>query len=1050
MKHLLFSALLLFLFPDALAQTRRVTGRVIAKENDAPIPGVSVKATGKAVYTQTDAQGHFSIEVPEGVPSLEFSFIGYQKQVTSLRGATSFNIQLETTSSGLNEVVVVGYGTQSRREFTGSAARISSAVIKDVPVQSFDQALSGRAAGVSIASPNGVLNNPPVIRIRGINSISLSSYPLVVIDGIPTNTGNISTTTAVPNNPLSDINPADIESIDVLKDAASTSIYGSRAAAGVLLITTKRGKTGKSKVTYDGWTGVTKAVRLPELLNAQQYMDIKNEGVLNAKVLGGNADNPGVASALYFPSYNEDGSLTDTKWYDHIYRTAVSHNHSVSVSGGSNATSYYFSANYSDQQGFVVDNKFQRKAVRFNVDHAATRWLKLKAGGAYNTGFNQSQNTGSLPNSTFLVIGAARMATALPPNVPVYNPDGSYNLHPVSGTIGMGNNQVTNVLYNAAALFDMSRYTSENEHFLGNAGATLKLLKPLELTTTYSLDRLRTETVSFQSAQLGSTSYSSGGGVTNVTALRNNWNWTNTLSFNQTFGKHHVTALAGYDVQKFENSSWGASQSKASDDFFEVYQGSWGAITTSGNGMTEKAFVSYFSRLTYDLDNKYFLTANFRRDGNSALGADTKFGNFGGVSAGWVLSEERFFKSNIINNLKLRLSWGRVGNGNLSSDYGSLDLYSAALYGTSATWYISQAGNSRLGWETSEQTNIGLDLGILDNRIQVEATYFNNDVDGLILSTPQSPSKGIPNNSILLNVGSMYNRGFEFSINAGIIRKADFSWDASFNYTHVTNKVTALADGNADIIGYTQTSSETSNITRVGESIGSLYGAKTAGVNPENGHRIFINKNGDKIQYSAAVKSGESNWTYLDGTPAAAISASDYYLQANALPEWYGGLSSNFRYRSFDLGINFTYAGGNYVMNGSKTTLRDQRFYNNYTGILDRWTTPGQKTSIPRLVYNDVISNGTSYPISDNVEKGDFLRLQNILLGYRVPAHLLGNSGITSIRAYAQASNLFLITGYTGTDPESSSNGNANTTPGVEKNAVGQGRTFTFGINIGF
>ncbi|HJT73976.1 MAG TPA: TonB-dependent receptor [Chitinophaga sp.] len=1050
MKHFVFSTILLLLFLNVLAQKRRITGTVTDKENNNPVPGVSVKAAGKAVFAQTDARGHFSIEVPEGVTSLEFSFIGYQKQSASLSGASALNIQLESTASGLNEVVVVGYGTQSKREFTGSAARISSAVIKDVPVQSFDQALSGRAAGVSIASPNGVLNNPPVIRIRGINSISLSSYPLVVIDGIPTNTGNISTSTAVPNNPLSDIDPADIESVDVLKDAASTSIYGSRAAAGVLLITTKRGKAGKSKVSYDGWTGVTKAARLPELLNAQQYMDIKNEGVLNAKILGGNENNPAVASALYFPSYREDGSLVDTKWYDYIYRTAISHNHTVSLSGGTKATSYYFSANYSDQQGFIVDNSFKRKAVRFNVDHEATKWLKLKAGGAYNTTFNQSQNTGSLPNSTFLIIGAARMATALSPNVPVYNADGSYNLNQTSGTLGMGNNLVTNTLFNAAALFDLSRYTSENEHFLGNVGATIKLLKPLELTTTYSLDRLRTETVAFQSAKLGSTAYSTGGSVTNVTALRNNWNWTSTLSFNQTFGRHHVTALAGYDVQKFENSSWGAAQSKASDDFFEEYQGSWGSITTSGNGLAEKAFISYFSRLTYDLDNKYFITANFRRDGNSALGNDTKFGNFGGVSAGWVLSEEKFFHSNTINNLKLRASWGRVGNGNLPSEYAALNLYSAALYGTAATWYISQAGNSNLGWETSEQTNFGVDLGLLDNRIQVEATYFNNDVNGLILSTPQSPSKGIPNNSILLNVGSMYNRGIEFSVNAGIIRKADFSWDASFNYTHVNNKVTALADGNADIVGYTHTTSETSNVTRVGESIGSLYGARTAGVNPENGRRIFINKNGEKVQYSAVVKSGETNWTYLDGTPASAISASDYYLLGNALPKWYGGLSNNFRYKGFDLGINFTYAGGNYVMNGTKSTLRDQRFYNNHTGILNRWTTAGQKTDVPRVVYNDVISNGTSYPISDNVEKGDFLRLQNVLLGYRVPARLLGNSGISSIRVYAQASNLFLVTGYTGTDPESSSNGNANTTPGVEKNAVGQGRTYTLGINVGF
>jgi TonB-dependent starch-binding outer membrane protein SusC len=272
----------------------------------------------------------------------------------------------------------------------------------------------------------------------------------------------------------------------------------------------------------------------------------------------------------------------------------------------------------------------------------------------------------------------------------------------------------------------------------------------------------------------------------------------------------------------------------------------------------------------------------------------------------------------------------------------------------------------------------------------------------------------------------------------------------SFNFTGIKNEVTQLAGNNADIIGYTHTSANANNVTRVGYSVGSLFGAKTAGVNPENGRRIFINGKGEKVQYSAVVPSGESNWTYLDGTKAPAIGVSDYYVLGNALPKWYGGLVSNLKYKNWDLTLNFTYAGGNYVMNGTKATLRDQTSYNNYTGILDRWTTPGQVTDIPRLVYNDIISNGTSFPISANVEKADFLRLQNVLLAYRVPANLLSKVNLSSAKIYAQVSNAFLITGYTGTDPESSVNGNSNTTPGVERNSLGRGRTFTFGVNVGF
>ncbi|MDO7743819.1 MAG: TonB-dependent receptor, partial [Pedobacter sp.] len=434
--------------------------------------------------------------------------------------------------------------------------------------------------------------------------------------------------------------------------------------------------------------------------------------------------------------------------------------------------------------------------------------------------------------------------------------------------------------------------------------------------------------------------------------------------------------------------------------------------------LSETLYLSSFFRLSYDFAGKYFITANFRKDGNSALGEENKYGNFGGVSAGWSLSEESFYKnsklSEVVNALKLKGSWGKVGNGNLSSSYASLNLFSSSIYGTAPTWALSQAGNSALGWETSEQTNVGLEAGLWNDRLQFTADYFNNNVNGLILSSPQSPSKGLPNNAILANVGSMYNRGIELGLSGSLIRSEDFQWKASINYTHVKNKVTALAEGNSDIIGYTQTTTEANNVTRVGYSAGSLYGAVTDGVNPDNGRRIFINRNGEKVQYSAAVGSGQSNWTYLDGSTAAAITVADYQVLGNALPTWYGGLTNTFQYKAFDLSVNFTYSGGNKVMNGTRGTLLDQRFYNNSTEALDRWTTPGQVTAVPRLVYNDVISNGSSgFSISDNAEKADFLRLQQLVLGYSLPKKLLSKIDVSGLRVYAQASNLFLLTGYT-------------------------------------
>ncbi len=1037
------------------AQTT-IKGHVVDEFSKEPIIGaiVLIKSTTKGV--STDVNGQFELKTTKKLPlTLSISLVGYRTQEIEVYDTEELVYATLTEDvNRLNEVVVVGYGTQSKKEFSGAAARVNGDAIKEVPVQSFDQALSGRAAGVSIAEPNGLLNNPPVIRIRGVNSISLSSYPLVVIDGIPVSTGNISTTTDVPNNPLSDINPSDIESIDVLKDAASTSIYGSRAAAGVLLITTKRGKLGKVKTTYDGWVGITNATRLPKLLGAQQYMDIKNEAVLNSKILSGNENNNSVSSKLFFPSYNADGSLVDTKWYDYIYRTAVSHNHAVTLSGGTEKTNYYFSANYSNQEGFLVNNDFQRKGIRFNIDHEVNKWLRIKGNGSYNTTYNRAYSSGSLQGSSQFLIGAARMAIVTAPNVSPYNEDGSYNLSS-TGKMGSGNNLASSTLYNPLALFEYSRSTSDNDRFIGGISANIKLLKHLEFNTFYAMDRLRTETVTFLSPKIGSSGYADGGSATNVSALRNNETFTNTLNYDQVFNdRHHVSVLLGTDLQKYKTNVWGASASNASDDFFENYQGGWANNSASGNSLGERAYYSYFSRLSYDFDAKYLFTVNLRRDGNSALAVGHKYGDFGGISGGWVISQEPFFKKSslgkIFNELKLNASWGRVGNGNLTDDYGSYDLFSSSLYGTASTWAISQSGNPDLSWETSDQTNVGINAELLKRRLTIELAYFNNNVNGLILDTPQSPSKGIPGNSILTNVGSMYNRGLEFTLNASLIQKKKFSWDVSFNFTGIKNKVTQLAGDNADIIGYTHTSANANNVTRVGYSVGSLYGAKTDGVNPENGRRIFINAKGEKVQYSSVVASGESKWTYLDGTTAPAIGVSDYYLIGSALPKWYGGLVSNLKYKNWDLTLNFTYAGGNYVMNGTKATLREQTFYNNYTGILDRWTTPGQVTDIPRLVYNDIISNGTSFPISANAEKADFLRLQNVLLAYRIPSNLLSRISLSSAKIYAQVSNAFLLTKYSGTDPESSVNGNSNTTPGIERNSLGRGRTFTLGVNLGF
>ncbi|EOR93052.1 TonB-dependent receptor [Arcticibacter svalbardensis MN12-7] len=1032
----------------------KITG-VVTDEKGESLPGVSIKVKGTTNGTITDLNGKFSIAVEDAKASLVFAYIGYVTREIAVGNQVALKISLQPDSKILNDVVVVGYGTQTKEEFTGSAARVSGEALKDVPVQSFDQGLAGKATGVSIGQPNGVLNNAPVIRIRGINSISLSSYPLIVVDGIPINTGNSSGNTQVANNPLGDINPADIESINVLKDAASTAIYGSRAAAGVILITTKSGKSGKPKVNYEGWAGLTNAVRLPDLLDAEQFMQIKNEAVLNSKILSNNQNNSAVASESFFPTYNEDGSLVNTNWFDEVYQTGVSQNHSLNISGGSESTKYYFSTNYSNQKGILKTNEFTRKSARFNIDHKLTSWVKLTANVNYNNSLNESPQTGSLEGNAFQITAIARLATLSAPNVFAKNLDGSYNLS-TTNTIGMGNNTVSSNFYNPAALLEYNKYTSENDRIIGNFGVDVTLAKDLVYRLSYGVDRLKIENKAFESAIHGP-GFAAGGQANNNSILIDNWNLTHTLSYQKSLAEvHNISLLAGYDIQKFNNSSWGAQRTGLADGFFDSYEGSYLNIIpgTNNNSLSEKAFASFFGRLSYDYDKRYFVTLNYRRDGNSALGADKKYGSFGGVSGGWSLSQEEFYKSSalsdIMSSVRFRASWGKVGNGNLSNNYGSLSLYTSGLYGAVPNFTFSQGGNENLGWETSKQTNVGADIGFLNDRITVDATYYNNNVDGLIINVPQAPSKGIPGNAILQNVGSMYNRGLEIGINAMVMKKGSFTWNTNLNYTHNKNMVTELFGASSEIVGTTATTSETTNITRVGYSVGSLYGARTDGVNTENGQRIFINGAGERIQYSHSVPSGQSRWTYLDGSTATAISVNDYAILGNALPTFYGGFNNNFKYGNFDLGINFTYSGGNYIQNGTKATWRDQRFWNNTTEVLSRWTTVGQETNIPKVVIGDLLSNGSSFPISENVEKADFIRLQTASLGYRVPAKVLGKSGISSVRLYTQVFNAFLITKYSGQDPDISVNGNTNTTPGVDKNSVPQGRTFTFGVNIGF
>ncbi len=1050
MRKLLLTLTAFLLFAGSLLAQKTITGKVTDEKGN-PIPNASVLVKGTTTGTSTKADGTFSLTVPSNAKALIVSAIDMTTQEKALGSHTSLDFSLSQEDKTISEVVVVGYGTQKKKDVTGNVATVKGAAVSNKPVQSFEQALGGRAAGVQVTIPNGVLNNPPVIRIRGTNSISLSSYPLIVVDGVPTFTGDASGTSAA-GNALASINPNDIESIDIAKDAAASAIYGSRAANGVVFITTKKGKAGRARVSYDSWVGWTTATRLPEVLNSAQYTSYKNEALVNAGTYN-------ATSNAFYQTPGPDGNPIDTRWYDYIYRQGFSHSNNINVSGANDATSYYFSFGYTSQEGMIRKNDFKRANVLANVDHKATKYLSF--GGKLS--FSNEQNlaavsSGSLPGEAFATAGIGRAAVLLSPNVAPYNNDGSYNFNTANGLIGVMGNKVSQVgFYNPVPSLDMNRQYSENNHLQGNVYIQLKPVNWITLRTSYGIDYLLTDNETFADGRTGEgfVANSFGGSAASTYSKNKRWVWTNTIQFDKTFGKHSFSLLGGNEQQKSDNVGFGVGRTIVSDPFYTNLQGGFtGAPTTAGLGIGENYLLSGFGRLQYNYSSKYFLSGNIRRDGASQLGENYKYGTFWGVSAGWEVAKENFWTAasldKIFSSFKLRGSYGKVGNISGLGNFGTLSTYSAGVYGTGATLSFSNAGNPNLTWETSKKTDIGLNFGILKDKVTFEVTWYKNNIDGLILAVQQPPSAGLPN-SINTNVGSMYNKGLEFAINATPVNKKDFSWTTSFNISHNKNNVTQLAPGLTQIITTSPAGAATSesvSITKPGYPLGMIFVTRTAGVDPATGRRIFINAAGQQVFFDFSAPAAQ-RYKYADGSIAPAVGLQDAQIYKQSSPDNYGGFENTLRYKGFELNTLFTFQTGFYVYFGSYAGMRDQRFWNNSVDVLRRWQKPGDVTDMPRPVFGDNISNGSSFPLDVNVFKGDFLKLRTATLSYNIPKSLLDKAKFNSARLYVSGTNLAVITKYPGPDPEVSSNGNGTTNQGVDRNQVGNGRTITVGLNIG-
>ena len=974
---------------------------------------------------------------------MQISYIGMQTAEVAI--APNIRVILKTDSKALDEVVVVAYGTQSARTVTASVSTVRADALKDVPSVSFDQMLQGRASGVSITTPSAGVGQAPIVRVRGVNSITSGTSPLYVVDGVPIESGNLPYLANA--NALADINPADIVSMDVLKDAAAAALYGSRAANGVILITTKQGQSGKVKVSYDGFVGFSNATDFYEMMNAQEYVDFKNLAVKNRYGTDELSLTTGYVSPYGNKAFNmmkdANGNYVDTDWKDAAFQNGLSQSHSVAVSGGSDKVRYYLSGNYTTQEGIVKGDKYDRLGVKANINVQATDWLKVGMNTNVTTG-TTSYVDAARRGSNFAVGGFPRLALINAPNLPMYNEDGTpYYL---AQGLGYGGNTVFSTFSNPAAILSLGNgLSSDVTRFIGVFYAEATPLKGLSLKTQYGVDYARIEEQRFWSPLHGDGVNSKG--LANAYNTKNNrWTWTNTATYNFSLGQNNFNLLAGTEASERNNSRWTAQRKDLQDDKFVVFQGPFGSATAGGS-LSNNTMVSYFGRINYDYASKYIVSLNYRRDGYSALSEKNRWGNFGGVSAAWRVSEEGFFKPlrNVVDDLKIKGSYGVVGNTDIY-DYASKSFYSSYNYGINGTYGLAQIADPNLKWESSEKYSIGFNARLLD-RISVDFDYYYTKSSDLILDVPQSPSKGIPGNIITTNAGKMKNSGIELTVSADVIRNSQFTWETSFNITTNKNKVISLADGVENILKGDNGGLEITNITVPGKSIGRLYLYPTAGVDPKSGRRVFITPEGDRT----LLMFEKGGWFYEDGTEyAGEFEPVDC---GNTLPTWYGGWTNNFKYKGFDLSLFFQFSGGNKIYNGTKASVSDMRYWNNSKDVYKKYWTPERThAEYPMPIYGDNYSNGSALPISDLVERGDYLRLKNVSLGYTFNTKNWSKAvGISALRLYVQAQNLFVITGYSGMDPETLTNvESATLSGGTDKNTLPQARTYTIGVNLTF
>jgi TonB-linked SusC/RagA family outer membrane protein len=1006
MKKLVQSLFLLLFFASiAFAQDKKITGKVTSKDDGLPLPGVSVLVTGTKIGTQTDVNGNYTISVPSSSKTLEFTFIGFSTQTVSIGAKTTINVNLDLDAKALSEVIVTGYGSQKKVEVGGSIAKVNGDQFENQAIVSFEKALQGRAAGVQVQANNGVPGGAINVQIRGLNSFSGGSQPLYVVDGVQLNGATFGGYTQT--NTLAGINPNDIESIEVLKDAASSAIYGAQGANGVVLITTKKGKAGQTKFKANVYSGLVEPLKFIDGLNTQEYIALRIEALQNA--------NPRApAAAVRNSILNEIGqpnTLTDAEiaalpsydWQNEVFRTGRIQNYELAASGGNDKTTFYTSGAYNTQEGTVTKVDFKRAAFKASLDHKATEKLSISTNLNLS---NFSQQTPSLGLSGSSLGSPAFSASLLPPAIPIYNPDGSYNRN-VPGILNQ----------NIVLVNDYNSGDQKTNQLIGSVSATYKFTKELSFKTFGSVEYASIAGQSYRDPRTPDGATFNGLGQV-FNNQRSNVQTTQTLTYNKVFNtKHKFNSFVGFEY-RYDNSSTISAQGTNYPSF--LFRNISAAGTPFGVNQTFTGYkqLSYLGRVQYNYADKYIVNANFRYAGSSRFGSDNLFGFFPGVTFAWNISEESFLKDvNWVNSLKLRTSYGQTGRDSGIGNFASRSLYSSGpVYANVSGILPDNLANPALAWERVTGLDLGLDFSLFKDRLSGSVGVFQNDNDDLLLDQPLLSTTGFT--SIASNVGSIRARGIEVELTTqNFNTKGGFKWSTSFNFTWTNNEVTSLYD-NLQILP--------SNVSiRVGSPLSSIYTFPYAGVNPATGRPLFYDVN--------------DNLTYLPVPD-------DRRLVGQTAAPYFGGLTNDFSYKGFDANFLVQYQYGQRAQDGQENFLREvgRRQFNTYREAYDaRWTTPGQLTEIPRAFGgNGTESQGIARVAGSNIfQLTDYIRLRTIQFGYTVPTKVLKKVNVSNLRVYFQGTNLGTITQFNGYDPEFS---------GTATGIVPQNKNYTFGIQLGF